>query len=82
MGKEKNFYKVLITQVVNGEIVGKGVICKDFLTVSAARRAGLENLLNNESYYQVKKYKSKERNIISFDRQDTGEQVYPVVVAV
>lgn len=71
-------YRVCITQMLSdGEVVGKAILTESFSSREEARKKALAF---SKPYpipiYEIRGYNSAERNVISFDENDTGTVVY------
>ena len=77
MGEQSNFfYKTMITQIMDGKIIGKTILTDNYDKQHLAFREGERYKVSDLSVIEVRQYnKDNQTNIISFDEQDTGKMV-------
>lgn len=69
-------YKVFITLVKEGKVLGEGILCEDFATLDAAKHAGERNMLYPECFFTIREYDEECGCIIGGGPADTGKEVY------
>ena len=70
-------YKVMITQIIKKEVIGKSVLVEDFDDIYDAIHAAEEySKVYDHQVYQIREYDNGKSNVISFDDLDSGRIVY------
>lgn len=73
-------FKVMISQVIKNEVVGKTVLVEDFDDINKAINAAKRySRVYDRQAYQIREYGAGKSHIISFDEHDTGTIVKEVV---
>lgn len=70
-------YKVMITLIINGKVLGHSLLFKEFSNLSDALHAAKEgSCIYDYPVYQIREYSNQKRNVISFDDSDSGKIIY------
>lgn len=73
------FFKLMIIQRNdNGDIIGKRIVYRDYMTLDAAKTAAKEYRFSSRTGCEVRKYEIQKPVKISFDENDTGEIVFSI----
>lgn len=74
---QNKYFKVMITQIIKKEVVGKSVLVEDYDKIHDAIHAADEySKVYDHQVYQIREYDNEKSNVISFDDLDTGKIVY------